>query len=1037
MSRRTSATAAGLVMVSSGSRPARRARRKVGSTDVFAAFYSTIMATVAAADAGRRIRHRREQGQRLDEARQDLLHILYDPSPLDYNLTIGLPPTSVDQWPPPENPTVQAPTIHNTSTTTSRHSVVEAIKAICVPPAQLRRHAAETKQRESYLTWLHAQFGMKRRWWLPRPAPDAGLEALAEAMLEEELATQNTLLEGQREPQLAVHFARMTEATNRLVDSLIEEGHRIGSFGDPVAQKRSMESLESPYHAMRMLRSDGYPSFRLPDLDPAATTSARLKNNEAARNIFQSWAQARMYGRPRTSALQIAMGRSRLPTPEVWNAKEVKFWVAKLCYNMLVSTAPPGIHNYNLLMLGFISVGQHTLAQLVAESLLYDTRLLPTQQTLTVLLHQARAQGDLVGFHRVLRRLVALDPRGIKIRRRATHAVSRYREQHDWARSNDVDLRSGYIVQRADVDRPVVEAIVQGLLSLDQVRHAAVVFSAYLDDCIHMDASTLNVVVDPVLDAVDIPGARVLLRGFAKNSSIVNSVLMSETRKADTLAVRIRMLMAIARAPEPALQAQPKQESLQPPSRRARRVQAAIARQQARLEEEGFDKAKQYQDDEYLAEEDNAEYGNPVEELPEVMYARKLRAEGKELSKKQIRLLKKLDEAAAAARQMEDARIESQRQMGVAANYMSNGAGFGYSTAFGQYASGADQLAAALFLAETNEYLVGLSKVVRAIQKNIDNGEDAAGIAGRTDFWSARFNNLLELPYKRLHEQEQYRRMARLKAVDQTTEAVLSSCSHIMEQFMETITADLAATSAAAAAAAAEAEAESEARQNKSRYSFLSILKSFLNRATLPFGVRLAAYTSTAQTYQANKVEAEAQAEIKADVNDQDDVQEYNQGNQGSVAEYKQENVEKYEPDSNDKPIRTPPSLLPFSLSPSLGQQTSLLERHLAEDMPAVTALYENQLKDILLRAVFPIADNSRNSLEKSFALRRAAISMSLDSLLEARLHLIKHGSNIILEKGPALGITDSNEHTTTAETPDTMYKDAYGDYQVRAAMSN
>lgn len=1001
------------------------------------------MATVATADAERRIRQRREQGQRLDEARQDLLRILHDPSPLDYNLTIGLPPTSVDEWPLPENPTVPAPTIHNTSTTTSRHSVIEAIKAICVPPAQLRRHAAETKQRETYLTWLHAQFGVRRRWWMPRPAPDAGLEALAEAMLEEELATQNTLLQGQREPQLAVHFARMTEATNRLVDSLIEEGHRIGSFGDPVAQKRSMESLESPYHAMRMLRSDGYPSFRLPDLDPVDTTSARLATNEAARNIFQSWSQARIYGRPRASALQMAIGRSRTPTPEVWNAKEVKFWVAKLCYNMLVSTAPPGIHNYNTLMLGFISVGQHTLAQLVAESLLHDTRLLPTQQTLAVLLHQARAQGDLVGFHRVLRRLVALDPRGIKIRRRAVHDVSRYREQHDWARDNDVDLRSGYIVQRADVDGPVVQAIILGLLSLDQVRHAAVVFSAHLDGCSHTDAPTLNSVLDPVLDAVDIPGARVLLRGFAKNSSIINSVLMSETRAAQKLAMRIRMLMAIAAAPEPALQAQPKQESLRPLGRRARRVQAAIAKQQARLEEAGFDTAEEY-------DEDHEE--EPVQELPEVAYARKLLAEGRDLSKAQTRLLKKHDEAAAASRQLEEARIESQEQMEAAANnYMFNGPGTGYgnSTAYGQYASDADQLAVALFVAETNEYLVRLARVVGSIQKAVDSGEDETGLAGGVKYWSARLNDLVELPYKYRHEQEQYRRMARLKAVDQTTEAVLSSCSHIMEQFMATVTADLEATSAAAAAA--EAEAESEAIQNKSRYSFLSILKSFLRRTTLPFGVRMAAYTSTAQTYQANRVEAETQKEVRVEAEKakraqevqeqgevQDDAQEHNQV---LNVEHSQDNVEEYDPDNDKRPVPTLPSLLPFSLSPSLAQQTTLLERHLAEDMPAVTALYENQLKDILLQAVFPIADNCYNSLEKSFALRRAALNMSLGSLLETRLHLINHGSMITLEKEPVLGITDGNEynisHNKDHQESSTVYQDAYGDYQVGAAMSN
>ncbi|KIH94534.1 hypothetical protein SPBR_05570 [Sporothrix brasiliensis 5110] len=1040
------------------------------------------MATVAAADAERKVRQRRDQGQRLDDARQELLRILHDPSPLDYNLTNGLPPSSVDEWPPSDNPTVPAPTIDNTPTTTSRNAVIEAIKAICVPPAQLRRHAADTKQREAYLTWLHAQFGIRRRWWSPRPALDAGLENLTEALLEEEMATQHTLLEGQREPQKAVHFAKMTEATNRLVDSLIIEGHRIGSFDDPVAQKRSMESLESPWHAMRMLRSDGYPSFRLPNLDPAATTAARREANEAARNIFRTWSQARIYGRPRASALQMAMGRTQNVTPAVWNAKEVKFWVAKLCYNMLVSSAPPGIHNYNTLILGFISVGQHTLAQLVADSLLYDTRLLPTQQTLVCLLHQARAQGDLVGFHRVLRRIVALDPRGIKIRRRATPDVARYGLHREWARNNDVNLASGYVVQRADVDGPVVEAVIWGLLSLDQVRHAAVVFSTYLDDCTHMDASTLNSVLDPVLDAVDIPGARVLLRGFSKNASIVNRVLLSETRSAEKLAMRIRILLAIATAPEPALQAQPKQEPPRPRQRQAVVTHAASEAADDELQETTPEPGVE-DEDEYWTEEVD-DYVEPAyDNIPELAYARNLRADGKPLSKSQIRMLKQFDAATAASREVdmaaEEQRLESQRWLDRAAKNMHNGTGYGYGygSVYGGYSSGADQLAAALFVAETNVYLMRLSKVTDAVQKAIDAYEDESALADRADGWSSRLESLINVPQRQRHEQEQYRRMARLKAVDQTAEAVLSSCSHIMEQFMETVTADLAATSAAASAA--EAAAASEALQMKTNYSFLSILRSFLNRTGLPFGVRLAAYLSTAKTYQANKSEAAAQAhaeaEAKAEAKAEAEAEQAGHAEaeqwHGAGAEvdagwsdngYDHNYAENYDYDPYDDPERnpdrdsgeqavppTPPSLLPFSLSPSLAQQTALLERHVTEDMPAVTSLYENQLKEVLLQAIFPIADNSRNSLEKTFALRRAALDMTLEALMEARLHLIEYGATIVMEEAPALAITDGSEtHADGVSCESEMAdefaatestgggdKDAYGNFRVGAVV--
>ncbi|CAK7225797.1 hypothetical protein SBRCBS47491_006011 [Sporothrix bragantina] len=937
------------------------------------------MATVAAADADRKVRHREKMGRRLDEARQDLARILLDPAPLDYNLTIGLPSSSVEGWTPEGKRTIPAPTIANTPTTTSPNEVTEAIKAICVPPAQLRSHAAQAKQRDSYLTWLHSQFGLKRRWWSKRPEPAAGLERIAEAILQEELATQDTLLEGQREPRLASQFARMTEATNRLVDNLVEEGHRIGSFGDPAAQKASMASLESPWHAMRLLRSDGYPNFRLPDLDPVATRTARLETNNAARRIFENWSQARIWGRPRKSAIDLAMRRKAV-SPAVWNAKEVKFWVAKLCYNMLISPAPPGIHNYNLLMLGFISVGQHTLAQIVAESLLYDTRFLPTQQTLVCLLHQARAQGDVVNFYRVLRRLVALDQNGIRIRRRAIPDVARSRPDREWARSSDVNLAGGYVVQRATVDGPVTDAIITGLLSLDQARHAAVVFAANLSRSSKIDAATLNTILNPVLDAVDIPAARVLLRGFAQNASIITDMLMSGDRSARRLSMKIRTLLAIATAPEPALQAQPREGG----ERTEVQMEPKFAEPYHADEAEAVAEADS-QDAAYMQESDpwadDTQLTDNHDELPELIYARKLYEERKKLTKAQIRLLKEY--GAFAVSQEISPSPGGPRYLDPTAASTLNGAS--QRSGHVNFGTGIDQLSSALFVSDTTQYLGRLSRIVTAANGALqaDQGEFAA----TAESWISEFTNLTVMPHKHRYEQEQYRRMARLKAVEQTTEAVLSACSHVMESFMETVTADLAATSAAAAAA--EAEAESEALQAKSGSSLMSILQSFLQRTSVPFGLRLGTYLSTKQaTKQAANAGGVSDAGQDKSATDADITED---GGEWSTADF-------------DEPPPAPS--MPFTLSPSLAQQTALLERHLTEDMPTISALLEGRFKEILLQTVFPQKENSRHSLEESMALRRRAATMSLEALLEARHLLLEYGARLE-DKPPVLSITD------------------------------
>ncbi|CAK7273460.1 hypothetical protein SEPCBS119000_005669 [Sporothrix epigloea] len=1003
----------------------RRARRKTGTSTVFLAGYATIIATVAAANADRKVRYREDMGRRLDEAREDLARALHDPAPLEYNLTIGLPPSSVPSSTLDGTQKAPAPTVTNTPMTTSPNKVIEAIKAICVPPAQLRTHAAQARQREAYLTWLHAQFGLKRRWWTKRPEPDAGLESLAEGMMQEELTSQETLLEGQREPRLAAQFTRLTEATNRLVDSLVEEGHRIGSLGDPAVQKASMEGLSSPWHAMKLLRSEGYPNFRLPDLDPVATTTARLEANVAAKNIFENWSQARIWGRPRPSTIDIAMRRKAV-SPEVWNAKEVKFWVAKLCYNMLVSSAPPGIHNYNILMLGFISVGQHTLARIVADSLLYDTRMLPTQQTLVCLLHQARAQGDLVAFHRVLRRLAALDQNGIRIRRRAIPDIIRSRADRDWARANDVNISKGYVVQRAVVDGPITEAIITGLLSLDQVRHAAVVFAAHLDSCSKMDTRTLNSILNPVLDAVDIPAARALLRGFAQNASIITDMLMSDSRSARKLSMRIKLLLAIATAPEPALYAQPEHEI---PEQFHQNAKAWMEPNFAQSELADDDRAAS--NDAASSQEsqpwtDNPQSPRMSDEFPELMYARKLYEERKPLTKSQTRLLKKYSDRPAYHETTATTAVP--QHVNPAAVLMMNGGRQGSNRR--NFGTGIDQLSSAILIAEVYHYLGRLSQIVNAAHGALQ--ADKKEFTANVDSWIREFTNLAATPHKHRYEQEQYRRMARLKAVEQTTEAVLSACSHVMESFMATVTADLAATSAAAAAA--KAKAESDALQFNLGFSFMSIFQTFLRRTNVPFSLRLGTYLL-----------AQKATQPAADGSSVGDAKSHT-----SAADVESSEAEKEEitDDMDALPDEPPPrSSLPFSLSPSLAQQIALLERHLTEDMPAISALLEARLKEILLQAVFPQEENSRNSLAKSMALRRRASTMSLEALLQARHLLLEHGAHLE-DLPPVLSVVEgqltekdvpaSPEQPRDAEqTQDpTETKESYGIFQMGTILS-
>ncbi|EFW99641.1 hypothetical protein CMQ_8009 [Grosmannia clavigera kw1407] len=518
------------------------------------------MATAALADASRKDRRRKDLDQRITEAREDLARVLRESSLADCNTALNKEGLGLLLR--------KGHALDETSINLASHrKVVEGLRAICDSPGQLLRQGSEMKHRNSYSSWLHEQFGLQRRWWTQRPAANAGLDDIEALLLAEEYALMSYGLENekhastdafkQREPQTPLQFTKMTEATNQLVDELLGEANRLGYPDDIAAQKASKESLDSPWTAIRMLRSDGYPMYRHPDLAPEAAIEARLAANTATRKIFQDWEYTRAYGPSKTKFLS-----GRRQPEDNWYRKQIKFWVAKLCYNMLVSTAPPGIYNYNALILGFTRVGEHSLAGLVVNSLLYQSRLLPTQQTLVCLLQHYRAQGDLVGFYKLIRRLVAEDSRGAKIRRRSLIDMKARPYMMGWANTHDVTVTDGFVVQRAEIDGPVFNAILTGLLSLGQVRHAAVAFASFLSDCYEIKTGAVNWVVNCVLDAVDVPAARVLLRGFVENASRITPLLMSEERYARKLSIKIQLLLSVASVSGPSGQVQTQHQNL-------------------------------------------------------------------------------------------------------------------------------------------------------------------------------------------------------------------------------------------------------------------------------------------------------------------------------------------------------------------------------------------------------------------------------------------------------------------------------------------
>lgn len=303
-----------------------------------------------------------------------------------------------------------------------------------------------------------------------------------------------------REPLTNQQFERLHDTTNKLVDSLIIQSYYDETPSNPEYARRSLNSLDSAWTAMRLLRSEGYPRYNHPGLDPAAAEEGRTKLSDMLQKLFDSWDKS----------------------------KRSKYQVAKICYNLLVCPVPPSIHHYNALILGFTRKGMHNLSDLVVESLLEESRLRPTPQTVACLLVHYRQKDDILGFYGIIRRMLALDNRGMLLRRRWHQDVIEIPDLRKWAKQPEVttSLNGNWVIERPTRNREIYEAIVSGLLHFGRVKDAAKVFVASLQEKWGISVELFIHLLKSCLYTLDAPAADILVRGFVENARVMNSLIL-------------------------------------------------------------------------------------------------------------------------------------------------------------------------------------------------------------------------------------------------------------------------------------------------------------------------------------------------------------------------------------------------------------------------------------------------------------------------------------------------------------------------------
>lgn len=379
---------------------------------------------------------------------------------------------------------------------------IEALNSICDTEEALTRYEASGRNFRKFLRSMHRSYS-------PDEAASSGfvdhlgsnLAAIQLAVDQEQRLDDG--VEG-REPMTSLQFERYHSMVNAMVDRLIAQSYHAEFPNDPGRAQRNFESLDSAWTAIRMLRSEGYPRYNHPSVDPLATKQARDQLADKLRTFFEAW------------------GSDRAAKP--------KFQVAKICYNLLVCPVPPSMHHYNLLLVGFLRKAHYSLGDVVVESFLENSRLRPTPQTHVCLLNHYRKKRDIKGFYHIIRRMMALDNRGILIRRRWFKDVAEIPALHQWAQQAEVttSLQANWVIERPSLGQDIYEALVSGLLGFGRVKDAVKVFIGSLQEKIGVSVELFIYLLKQCLYALDASATAILSQGLIDNADVVVSLLLRD-----------------------------------------------------------------------------------------------------------------------------------------------------------------------------------------------------------------------------------------------------------------------------------------------------------------------------------------------------------------------------------------------------------------------------------------------------------------------------------------------------------------------------
>lgn len=291
----------------------------------------------------------------------------------------------------------------------------------------------------------------------------------------------------EEDPELDVRLPRdqgQLERTTRTIESLVQTLLWQTRNPDQAPQSNigHLQGGQSLSEAEELM--SGYPSYSSPHIEPEAASHGRAQLSETFRSIFN-------------------------------RATDAKEAVGKICYNLLLSTTPPNIHNYNTLIAGFNRIHRPDLAQAVINSYLDETKWPATQQTLVCLLEHARETNDLGLFKETIGRMRGTVEDGVHLRIFSKEAI--YDDVgFAWVQKYATSRKNAY-VERAHRNQEVFNSMIRGWLQFGKVDIASMSFVACVRNQFFVPVDTVHDLLTQCLTTLNQKTARTMLDRLGKD----------------------------------------------------------------------------------------------------------------------------------------------------------------------------------------------------------------------------------------------------------------------------------------------------------------------------------------------------------------------------------------------------------------------------------------------------------------------------------------------------------------------------------------